>query len=64
MIQETIRASELIDKSIETRHILQQAGSAPQIEQLPIFGICKDQFLALRYRYPDGQVVQSIFVFS
>ncbi|KAM0723437.1 hypothetical protein Q7P37_000423 [Cladosporium fusiforme] len=57
---ETIHAGELIDKALETRHALQKAGTAPQIEQLPIFGICKDMLLALRYRLPDGQVARRV----
>lgn len=60
MIQETIRCSELIDNAMETRRLLQQAGSTPHIEQLPIFGICKDMLLAIRYRLSDGQVLISI----
>jgi hypothetical protein len=55
-IQETIDIGELVDRAIEARHGSQQAGITPQIEQLPIFGIHKEVFLALRYRLPDNQV--------
>jgi hypothetical protein len=54
-IQETIDIGELVDRAIEARHGSQQAGITPQIEQLPIFGIHKEVFLALRYRLPDNQ---------
>jgi hypothetical protein len=33
----------------------------PQIEQLPIFGIHKDIYLAFRYRPSDGQVSSRIY---
>lgn len=62
-IQETIRAGELIDKAIEARHGSQQVGIQPQIEQLPIFGIRKDNLLAFRYRWSDGQVTNLSFHF-
>ena len=56
IMQETIDVGELVDKSIEARYGSQQAGITPQIEQLPIFGIHKEVFLALRYRLSNGQV--------
>ena len=48
--------AEYVDRALEARYGSQQAGITPQIEQLPIFGIHKEVFLALRYRLPDGQV--------
>jgi len=54
--QETVDIAEYVDRALEARHGSQQAGITPQMEQLPIFGIHKEVFLALRYRLPDGQV--------
>lgn len=42
--------------SVEARNGSQRAGITPQIEQLPIFGIHKAIFLALRYRSSGDQV--------
>lgn len=54
----------LIDSAIAARHGSQQAGIAPQVEQLPIFGITKDVLLALRYRVADGQVFTMLCIYS
>jgi hypothetical protein len=53
VIQETVNLGELIDQSIEARRNSQRAGIEAHIEQLPIFGIHKDIFLAFRYRRDD-----------
>jgi len=58
--QETVDIAEYVDRALEARHGSQQAGITPQIEQLPIFGIHKEVFLALRYRLPDGQVLIAV----
>jgi hypothetical protein len=52
--------AEYVDRALEARYVSQQAGITPQIEQLPIFGIHKEVFLALRYRLQDGQVCFAI----
>ncbi|GAB7329269.1 hypothetical protein MBLNU13_g01076t1 [Cladosporium sp. NU13] len=52
---ETVDVAEYVDRALEARYGSQQAGITPQIEQLPIFGIHKEVFLALRYRLTDGQ---------
>lgn len=57
-VLEAIDIGDLVDKAVEARHGSQKAGIMPQIEQLPIFGICKEIFLAFRYRLPDGQVLE------
>lgn len=60
IIQETVNIAEYVDRAVEARYGSQQAGITPQIEQLPIFGIHKEVFLALRYRLQDGQVCFAI----
>jgi hypothetical protein len=47
--------------SIEARNRSQLAGISPQVEQLPIFGINKDKYLAFRYRRSDNQVSFHIY---
>jgi hypothetical protein len=38
-----------------------RAGITPHIEQLPIFGIHKEIYLAFRYRLSDNQVSSRIY---
>ena len=42
-----------VEKAIEARCGSEQAGKAPQVEQLPIFGITKESSLAIRYKLND-----------
>ena len=49
-----------VDAAIETRRRAEQAGVAPQVSELPVFGITQENLAAIRYRQEDGQVCDPI----
>ena len=47
--------SSYIDKAIDVRQRIEQAGVKMHIEQLPIIGMTKESAFAMRYHLQDGQ---------
>ncbi|EME50114.1 hypothetical protein DOTSEDRAFT_20500 [Dothistroma septosporum NZE10] len=54
-VLEKVDIDQYIERAVRTRVAIEREGTSANIEQLPIFGITKDNLLALRYRLKDGQ---------
>ncbi|KAF2772377.1 hypothetical protein EJ03DRAFT_372124 [Teratosphaeria nubilosa] len=54
-VMESVGIGRYIDDADDTRRRAQEARMTVKIEELPIFGITRDNLLAVRYRLADGQ---------
>lgn len=54
--QESLNVGQYIDRAVDARRKSAEAGVTVKVEQLPIFGITKENLLAIRYRLESGEV--------